>query len=192
MELKSAPTSPVKKKSTRAQSIFGRLRSTSTSYGWTTLAIALIYFLVGHLNIEFSAPDTGASAAYIPAGLSVTLVLLLGHGVWPAIAMGALLVEGFLLINAGGFPSGISILLCLLSAGASTAQAFLCSAWIHSRRESFYLGMSIASSVKTVLGIALRCLPSGLAGALFLTSLSEDSPALSTIYLSWVSGDSCK
>ena len=189
MELKSAPTSPVKKKSTRAQSIFGRLRSTSTSDGWTTLAIALIYFLVGHLNIEFSAPDTGASAAYIPAGLSVTLVLLLGHGVWPAIAMGALLVEGFLLINAGGFPSGISILLCLLSAGASTAQAVLCSVWIHSRRESFHLGMSIASSLKTVLGIALRCLPSGLAGALFLTSLSEDSPPLNSIFLSWVSGD---
>ena len=59
-----------------------------------TLVVGLVYFLIARLNIELTAPDSGASPAYIPAGLAVALSILYGRVTWPGIAMGTLLIEG--------------------------------------------------------------------------------------------------
>ena len=95
-----------------------------------TLVVGLVYFLIARLNIELTAPDSGASPAYIPAGLAVALSILYGRVTWPGIAMSTLLIEELFLLDSGQWTSMTSSLLCLLSAATSTWQALLCADWL--------------------------------------------------------------
>src|SRR5262245_61124613 len=57
-------------------------------------ALVLIYFCGGRLGLLL-APSLhpSASAVWPPSGIALAAVLLLGYGVWPAILVGAILVN---------------------------------------------------------------------------------------------------
>ena len=140
-----------------------------------TLVVGLVYFLIARLNIELTAPDSGASPAYIPAGLAVALSILYGRVTWPGIAMGTLLIEGLFLLDSGQWTSMTSSLLCLLSAATSTWQALLCADWLKQRRTRPWDADGLSFNLRTLLGIVLRCLPAGLAGGLYISNLSPEA-----------------
>src|ERR1041385_6324449 len=60
------------------------------------LAIALLtllYFAAGKLGLSLAFLHASASPVWPPTGLAVAAVLLLGFGIWPAILLGAFLVN---------------------------------------------------------------------------------------------------
>ena len=162
----------------------------STSWSpWATWVVGLVYFLTARLNIELTAQDSGASPAYIPAGLAIVLVILYGRMIWPGIAMGTLMIEGLLLVDSGQWASMTSTLLCLLSAAMSTWQALLCADWLKQRRTRPWDADELVFNLRTLLGIALRCLPAGLAGGLYISNLSPETTGIWGLMVTWISGN---
>ena len=56
-------------------------------------AVALAYFLTGKLGLHFATVHPSASAIWAPSGISLAACLLCESWVWPAIFVGAFLVN---------------------------------------------------------------------------------------------------
>jgi signal transduction histidine kinase/CheY-like chemotaxis protein len=69
------------------------------------LGVGVVYFAAGKLGLSFAEVNTSTSAVWPPTGIALAAFLLLGTGVWPAIAVAAFLVNlttsGSLLVSAG-------------------------------------------------------------------------------------------
>ncbi|HUI50941.1 MAG TPA: MASE1 domain-containing protein [Terriglobales bacterium] len=74
------------------------------------------YFVTGTLGLALSVPLPGSTPVWLPAGISLAVVLLLGNWIWPAIFLGAFLVN----IN-----NGVAVAAALGIAVSSTGEALL-------------------------------------------------------------------
>ena len=84
------------------------------------LALALVYFFAGKFGLTFSFLNPGVSAIWLPTGIALAAVLLLGYRVWPGVWLGAFIVS---LTTAGSLLTSICI------AGGNTLEALL-GAWL--------------------------------------------------------------
>ena len=57
------------------------------------VGVGVLYFAAGKLGLSFAEVNTSASAVWPPTGIALAAFLLLGTGVWPAIAVAAFLVN---------------------------------------------------------------------------------------------------
>src|SRR5512141_1826127 len=62
-------------------------------HGMLLGALVLVYFLAGKLGLHFAFVHASASAVWPPTGIALAAVLLFGYRVWPAILVGAFLVN---------------------------------------------------------------------------------------------------
>jgi integral membrane sensor domain MASE1 len=97
--------------------------------------IALIifsYFLTGELGIQLANPVVGATAIWLPAGISLAVVLLRGNRVWPGIFIGA-----FLLNLADGLRLPVSLGTALTSTLEALLAAYLVNKFAYGTRAFF-------------------------------------------------------
>jgi hypothetical protein len=66
----------------------GRLR-----YAMLLGALVIVYFFAGKLGLHFAFVHASASAVWPPTGIALGAALLFGFRVWPAIFIGAFLVN---------------------------------------------------------------------------------------------------
>src|SRR5438874_13260879 len=85
--------------------------------------LALIYFIAGKLGLKLAFVNASASAVWPPAGIALAALLLFGYRAWPAIFVGALLVN---LSTVGNIATSVAI------AAGNTLEA-LCGAWLVNR-----------------------------------------------------------
>ena len=83
-------------------------------------ALALIYLVAGKLSLHLAFLHKSASPVWPPAGIALAALLVLGFRVWPAIFVGAFLVN---LTTVGNVLSSLGI------ASGNTLEA-LCGAWL--------------------------------------------------------------
>src|SRR5256885_17044738 len=57
------------------------------------LGLAAIYLLAGKLGLMLAFVHASATAVWPPTGIALAAFLLLGHRVWPAILLGAFVVN---------------------------------------------------------------------------------------------------
>lgn len=62
-------------------------------YLLTLLVLTTVYFFAGKLGLSFASINPSASAVWPPTGIALAAFLLLGYRVWPAILLGAFLVN---------------------------------------------------------------------------------------------------
>ena len=86
-------------------------------------ALALIYFVAGKLSLQLAFLHKSASPVWPPAGIALAALLVLGFRVWPAIFVGAVLVN---LTTLGNILTSLGI------ASGNTLEA-LCGAWLVNR-----------------------------------------------------------
>ncbi|MGH7606813.1 MAG: MASE1 domain-containing protein, partial [Gemmatimonadales bacterium] len=55
-------------------------------------AVAALYVLAGRMGLRFDAVAGFATLVWAPTGIALAALLLFGRHVWPAIALGALVV----------------------------------------------------------------------------------------------------
>jgi integral membrane sensor domain MASE1 len=55
--------------------------------------LAVIYFIAGKLGLMLASLQASASPVWPPAGIALAALLLLGYRAWPAIFIGAFLVN---------------------------------------------------------------------------------------------------
>ena len=69
-------------------------------------ALALVYFIAGKLGLKLAFLHASASPVWPPAGIALAALVLLGYRVWPAIFVGAFLVN---LTTAGNVATSLAL-----------------------------------------------------------------------------------
>jgi signal transduction histidine kinase len=129
---------------------------------WRMLAAAAVYFAVGKLGLRFAFLDASASAIWPASGLAFAMLLLGGLRFWPAIFVGAFLVN----ITTAG-----SLLNALLIASGNTVEA-VTGAWLVASfaggRYAFekarnivlfwFLACMAATALSATIGVTSLCL----------------------------------
>src|SRR5438067_13349275 len=85
--------------------------------------LTVVYFIAGKLSLKLAFLNASASPVWPPAGIALAAMLLLGYRVWPAIFVGAFIVN---------FWTTQDILTSLGIATGNTLEA-VCGAWLVNR-----------------------------------------------------------
>ncbi len=144
-------------------------------------ALALIYFIAGKLALHLAFLHASASPVWPPAGIALAALLVLGFRVWPAIFVGAFLVN---LTTLGNILTSLGI------ASGNTLEA-LCGAWLVNR---FAGGARVFGRPQDVFKFALAALVSTTVSPTFgVSSLAVGGFAQWSsywpIWLTWWLGD---
>ena len=148
----------------------------------TLIALAATYFVAGKLGLRLAFVQANASAVWAPTGIALAALLVLGRQAWPAILVGAFLVNVT--------TPGTATLTALSIAGGNTLEAvagsFLVAKFARGVRvlerpgDVFvFAGVGAASSMlSATVGVSSLLLAGGLQGA-----------DTSTTWLTWWLGD---
>src|SRR5213082_4264996 len=143
--------------------------------------LAVVYFIAGKLGLVLASLHASASPVWPPAGIALAALLVLGYRVWPAILVGAFLVN---VTTAGNVATSLAI------ASGNTLEA-LCGAWLVNR---FAAGTTVYDRPQGVFKFALAAVFSTIIGPAFgVTSLAltgfADWTNYGAIWLTWWLGD---
>jgi len=140
-----------------------------------------VYFFAGKLGLTLAFVHASATAVWPPTGIALAGFLVLGYRVWPAIFVGAFVVN---------FWTTPNILVSLGIASGNTLEA-ICGAWLVSR---FANGPRVFDRPQDVFKFALAALAStAISPSLGVTSLAVGGLAQWSnywpIWLTWWLGD---
>ena len=143
--------------------------------------LAVIYFIAGKLGLMLASLHASASPVWPPAGIALAALLLLGYRAWPAIFVGAFLVN---LTTAGNVATSLAV------ASGNTLEA-VCGAWLVNR---FAGGTTVFDRPQGVFKFALAAMVSTIISPAFgVTSLAlagfADWTNYGGIWLTWWLGD---
>src|SRR5436190_310671 len=143
--------------------------------------LAVIYFIAGKLGLMLASLHASASPVWPPAGIALAALLLLGYRAWPAIFIGAFLVN---VTTAGNVATSFAI-------GTGNTLEALAGAWLVNR---FAGGTNVFDRPQGVFKFALAAgISTILSPAFGVTSLEVTSFAdwanYGAIWLTWWLGD---
>ena len=143
--------------------------------------LTVIYFIAGKLGLTLASLHASASPVWPPAGIALAILLLLDYRVWPAIFVGAFLVN---VTTAGNVATSFAI------ATGNTLEAVV-GAWLVNR---FADGANAFDRPQGVFKFALAAAISGIVSPVFgVTSLAlagfADWTNYGAIWLTWWLGD---
>src|SRR5438094_2085086 len=143
--------------------------------------LTVVYFIAGKFGLMLASLHASASPVWPPAGIALAALLVLGYRAWPAIFVGAFLVN---VTTAGTVATSLAI------ASGNTLEA-LCGAWLVNR---FAGGTTVFDRPQGVFKFALAAVFSTIIGPAFgVTSLAlagfADWTNYGAIWLTWWLGD---
>jgi PAS domain S-box-containing protein len=143
--------------------------------------LTLVYFIAGKLGLMLASLQASASPVWPPAGIALAALLVLGYRAWPAIFVGAFLVN---VTTAGNVATSLAI------ASGNTLEA-LFGAWLVNR---FAGGTTVFDRPQGVVKFALAAVVSTVISPAFgVTSLAlggfADWANFGAIWLTWWLGD---
>ena len=120
---------------------------TSGPRWWATLAaLTVVYVLAGKLGLLFASVHASATAVWPPTGIALAALLLLGRRAWPAVAVGAFVVN---VTTAGSVATSLGIAL------GNTLEGLL-GAWLVERLAA---GVRAFDRPRDVFAFAAAALP---------------------------------
>src|SRR6266702_2423969 len=97
------------------------IQSQSLRRLWLLVAIGAAYFVAGRLGLRLAVVNPSATAVWPPTGIALAALLLAGYDVWPAIMVGAYLVNRFARGRRVGERARDAFTLAVLAGMVSTA-----------------------------------------------------------------------
>src|SRR6266702_1462638 len=145
------------------------------------VSLTVVYFIAGKLGLMLASLHASASPVWPAAGIALAALLVLGHRVWPAIFVGAFLVN---VTTAGTAATSLAV------ASGNTLEA-VCGAWLVNR---FAGGTTVFDRPQGVFKFALAAVVSTIISPAFgVTSLAlagfADWTNYGAIWLTWWLGD---
>src|SRR6266705_2809086 len=143
--------------------------------------LTLVYFIAGKLGLMLASLHASASPVWPPAGIALAALLLRGYRAWPAIFVGAFLVN---VTSAGNVATAFAI------ATGNTLEAFV-GAWLVNRfagganvfdRPQGVFKFALAAGISTIISPAFGVTCLGVAGF-------ADWANYGAIWLTWWLGD---
>src|SRR6266702_3775920 len=143
--------------------------------------LTLVYFIAGKFGLMLASLHASASPVWPPAGIALAALLLLGYRAWPAIFVGAFLVN---VTTAGNVATSLAV------ASGNTLEA-VCGAWLVNR---FAGGTTVFDRPQGVFKFALAAVVSSIISPAFgVTGLAlagfADWTNYGAIWLTWWLGD---
>ena len=143
--------------------------------------LTVVYFIAGKVGLMLASLQASASPVWPAAGIALAALLLLGYRAWPAIFVGAFLVN---VTTAGNVATSLAI------ASGNTLEA-VCGAWLVNR---FAGGTTVFDRPQGVVKFGLAAVVSAVIGPAFgVTSLAlggfADWANFGAIWLTWWLGD---
>jgi diguanylate cyclase (GGDEF)-like protein len=157
-------------------------RRQQLAYLGTLGTLAAIYFICGKLGLTLAFVNVSASAVWPPSGLALAAALVLGYRVWPAVFLGAFLVN---ITTAGSPATSIGI------ATGNTLEALI-GAFLVNR---FANGRHAFNRAQDVFRLAFLAgmLSTGVSATFGVTTLSlggfSSWSEYGTVWLTWWLGD---
>ncbi len=149
---------------------------------WGLLILAGVYVAAGKLGLSLAFVHASATAVWPPTGIALAATLLLGYRVWPAILLGAFLVNA---TTAGSVWTSLAI------ATGNTLEGLL-GAWLVTR---FANGRNVFSRSQDIFAFTALAgfLSTTVSATIGVTSLSLGGYAswdrFGAIWLTWWLGD---
>jgi integral membrane sensor domain MASE1 len=143
--------------------------------------LAVIYFIAGKLGLMLASLHASASPVWPPAGIALAALLLLGYRAWPAIFIGAFLVN---VTTAGNVATSFAI-------GTGNTLEALVGAWLVNRfaggtnvfdRPQGVFKFALAAGISAIISPAFGVTSLGVAGF-------ADWAKYGAIWLTWWLGD---
>src|SRR5882724_224172 len=143
--------------------------------------LTLVYFIAGKFGLILASLHASASPVLPPAGIALAALLVLGYRAWPAIFVGAFLVN---VTSVGNVATSLAI------ASGDTLEA-ICGAWLINRLAG---GTTVFDRPQGVVKFALAAVVSTvISPAVGVTSLAlggfADWANFGAIWLTWWLGD---
>src|SRR5438067_11315767 len=143
--------------------------------------LTLVYFIAGKFGLILASLHASASPVWPPAGIALASLLVLGYRAWPAIFVGAFLVN---VTSVGNVATSLAI------ASGNTLEA-ICGAWLINRLAG---GTTVFDRPQGVAKFALAAVVSTvISPAVGVTSLAlggfADWANFGAIWLTWWLGD---
>ena len=143
--------------------------------------LTLVYVIAGKFGLMLASLHASASPVWPPAGIALAALLVLGYRAWPAIFVGAFLVN---VTTAGNVATSLAV------ASGNTLEA-VCGAWLVNRfaggttvfdRPQGVFKFALAAAVSTIISPAFGVTSLALAGFADWTNYGA-------IWLTWWLGD---
>src|SRR5260370_730409 len=143
--------------------------------------LIFVYFIAGKFGLMLASLHASASPVWPPAGIALAALLVLGYRAWPAIFVGAFLVNA---TTVGNVATSLAV------ASGNTLEA-VCGAWLVNR---FAGGTTVFDRPQGVVKFALAAVVSTIISPAFgVTSLAlagfADWTNYGAIWLTWWLGD---
>ena len=143
--------------------------------------LTVVYFIAGKLGLKLAFLHASASPVWPPAGIALAALLVLGYRTWPAVFLGAFLVN---VTTAGNIATSLCI------ATGNTLEA-LCGAWLVNR---FAGGTHVFDRAQDVFKFAFAAVTSTvISPTLGVTGLAlggfADWANYGAIWITWWMGD---
>lgn len=145
-------------------------------------SLTLIYFAAGKLGLQLAFVNASATAVWPPTGIGLAAALILGYGIWPAILLGAFLVN---VTTSGAVATSIAIAVgnTLESiVGAYLVNRFANGRHVFERARDMFAYVMLACIVSTMVSATVG-----------VTSLTVSGLAVwanyGPIWLTWWLGD---
>ena len=143
--------------------------------------LTLVYFIAGKFGLILASLHASASPVWPPAGIALAALLVLGYRAWPAIFVGAFLVN---VTTVGNVATSLAI------ASGNTLEA-ICGAWLVNRLAG---GTTVFDRPQGVAKFALAAVVSTvISPAVGVTSLAlggfADWANFGAIWVTWWLGD---
>src|SRR5881397_577250 len=137
----------------------------SRTFSWLPVVglLTLVYFIAGKFGLILASLHASASPVWPPAGIALAALLVLGYRAWPAIFVGAFLVN---VTTVGNVATSLAI------ASGNTLEA-ICGAWLINRfaggttvfdRPQGVFKFALAAAVSTIISPAFGVTSLALAG----------------------------
>ncbi|PYI88396.1 MAG: hypothetical protein DMF03_10775 [Verrucomicrobia bacterium] len=145
------------------------------------VTLTLVYFVAGKLGLKLAFLQASASPVWPPAGIALGALLVLGYRTWPAIFVGAFLVN---VTTTGNIPTSVAI-------GAGNTLEAICGAWLVNR---FASGMRVFDHSQDVFRFGFATVASTvISPTIGVTSLAlagfVDWAKYGAVWVTWWLGD---
>lgn len=145
-------------------------------------ALAIVYLLAGKLGLHFASVHESASAVWPPTGIALAAVLLLGRRTWPAIFVGAFLVN---LTTSGSLVSSLGIAVgntLEATIGALLVARYAGGTHAFERPQDFLRFVAFGGLLGTAVSATIGA-------TTLVTSGEAERAAFGAIWLTWWFGD---
>ena len=149
---------------------------------WKIVALTAVYFIAGKIGLSLAFVHASATAVWPPTGLALAALLLYGTHMWPAIFLGAFLVNA---TTAGSIASSLGI--AVGNTGEALLGVWLVRHWaggreVFARARTFFAFAVLAGAVATAVSATIGVISLTLAGY-------AHWPRVGEIWLTWWLGD---